>query len=163
MRYADIKFPDIANGPGCRVSLWISGCHFHCEDCHNQELWDFNAGDVFDLEAESKILNFLKLDYCEGLSILGGEPLELINNLALHTLLMIVKSKFPNKSIWVYTGYKFEDIKHRNIMKYIDVLVDGQFEKDKKIVDLKFRGSTNQRKIDVQKSLITGETVELEF
>lgn len=163
MRYADIKFPDIANGPGCRVSLWISGCHFHCEDCHNQELWDFNAGEVFDLDALDKLCKYAKKDYCEGLSILGGEPLEPINADDLIIVAHAFKNHFPNKSIWLYTGYKFEDIKHHRALKYIDVLVDGQFEKNKKIIDLKFRGSTNQRKIDVQRSLITGKAVELEF
>lgn len=163
MRYADIKFPDVANGPGVRVSLWISGCHFHCKDCHNQELWDFNTGEEFTTEEVGKIKKYLELDYCEGLSVLGGEPLEPVNEEELTMTLEYVQVFYPKKTIWVYTGYKFEDIKHHRALKYIDVLVDGQFEKDKKIVDLKFRGSTNQRKIDVQRSLITGKTVELEF
>lgn len=162
MKYKDIKFPDIANGTGCRVSLWISGCHFHCEDCHNQELWDFNAGEEFTFIEGNRIVDFLNLSYCNGLSILGGEPLEPVNTEVLKNFLQWLKLR-SNKSVWVYTGYKFEDIKNHPALKYIDVLVDGQFEKDKKIIDLKFRGSTNQRKIDVQESLKTGKTVELEF
>lgn len=163
MRYADIKFPDIANGPGCRVSLWISGCHFHCEDCHNKELWDFDTGEYFTIFDLMKIKEYLEFDYCAGISVLGGEPLEPINDIMLQSVLEWIRIHYPEKSIWVYTGYKFEDVKNRYIMRYIDVLVDGQFEKDKKIIDLKFRGSTNQRKIDVQESLRQNKTIELEF
>lgn len=173
MNYADIKTVDIQDGTGIRVSLYVSGCHFHCKGCHNQEAWDFNYGKKFDDSTIDYILELLDHSYIAGLSLLGGEPMELVNQQELQKLVKRVKEKFPNKTIWCYTGYDFEnDImndmygKHdftKNMLKYIDIMVDGQFIEDKKLVDLKFRGSTNQRKIDVQKSLSEGKLVRLMF
>ena len=173
MNYADIKTVDIQDGTGIRVSLYVSGCHFHCKRCHNQEAWDFNYGKKFDDSTIDYILELLDHSYIAGLSLLGGEPMELVNQQELQKLVKRVKEKFPNKTIWCYTGYDFEnDImndmygKHdftKNMLKYIDIMVDGQFIEDKKLVDLKFRGSTNQRKIDVQKSLSEGKLVRLMF
>ena len=173
MNYADIKTVDIQDGTGIRVSLYVSGCHFHCKGCHNQEAWDFNYGKKFDDSTIDYILELLGHSYIAGLSLLGGEPMELVNQQELQKLVKRVKEKFPNKTIWCYTGYDFEnDImndmygKHdftKNMLKYIDIMVDGQFIEDKKLVDLKFRGSTNQRKIDVQKSLSEGKLVRLMF
>lgn len=173
MNYADIKTVDIQDGTGIRVSLYVSGCHFHCKGCHNQEAWDFNYGKKFDDSTIDYILELLDHSYIVGLSLLGGEPMELVNQQELQKLVKRVKEKFPNKTIWCYTGYDFEnDImndmygKHdftKNMLKYIDIMVDGQFIEDKKLVDLKFRGSTNQRKIDVQKSLSEGKLVRLMF
>lgn len=173
MNYADIKTVDIQDGTGIRVSLYVSGCHFHCKGCHNQEAWDFNYGKKFDDSTIDYILELLDHSYIAGLSLLGGEPMELVNQQELQKLVKKVKEKFPNKTIWCYTGYDFEnDImndmygKHdftKNMLKYIDIMVDGQFIEDKKLVDLKFRGSTNQRKIDVQKSLSEGKLVRLMF
>lgn len=173
MNYADIKTIDIQDGTGVRVSLYVSGCHFHCKGCHNKEAWDFEYGKPFTIDTENYILDLLKHDYIAGLSILGGEPLELENQKALVSLVERVKEKYPNKTIWCYTGYDFE----KNVigemykkfdftskfLKNIDIIVDGEFKEEKTLVNLKFRGSTNQKKIDVQKSLINNKTVVLKF
>ena len=173
MNYADIKTIDVQDGTGIRVSLYVSGCHFHCKGCHNKEAWDFNYGKKYDEETEKYILDLLDRDYIAGLSILGGEPLEPTNQEVLAGLVKKVKERFPNKTIWCYTGYDFE----KNVLgemykkfdytpkflENIDVMVDGEFIEEKKLVDLKFRGSTNQRKIDVQQSLKNNEIVQLKF
>lgn len=163
MNYATIKECDVANGPGVRVSVFVSGCNHHCEGCFNQVAWDFNYGQAFTQETIDKVLKDLDKDYIEGLSLLGGEPLEYANQKGLLPLLRQVKQKFPNKSIWCYTGFDFEkDVmgkmynnwdETKELISDIDVIVDGKFEKDKKNPSLKFRGSENQRLIDVQKSI----------
>ena len=173
MNYADIKEVDIQDGDGVRVSIYVSGCHFHCRECHNKEAWDFNYGKEFGEAEIEKIINLMDNDYISGLSILGGEPLEIVNQKGLVSLVNRVKEKFPNKNIWCYTGYDFEkDILNDMYKKYdftkqlvdkIDIMVDGQFEIDKKITDLKFRGSYNQRKIDVKESVKTNSLVKLAF
>lgn len=173
MNYADIKEVDIQDGDGVRVSIYVSGCHFHCKECHNKEAWDFNYGKEFTEKEIDKIIELMDNDYISGLSILGGEPLELVNQKGLVPLVNKVKEKFPNKNIWCYTGYDFEkDILNdmynkfeftKELVDKIDIMVDGQFEIDKKIADLKFRGSYNQRKIDVKESLKTKSLVKLEF
>ena len=173
MNYADIKTVDVQDGTGVRVSLYVSGCHFHCKGCHNKEAWDFNYGKKYDEETEKYILDLLDKDYISGLSILGGEPLEPANQEVLAELVKKVKEKFPNKTIWCYTGYDFEkNVLGEMYKKFdytpqflnnIDVIVDGKFVKEKKHVDLKFRGSTNQRKIDVQESLKNNQLVQLKF
>lgn len=173
MNYADIKTVDVQDGTGIRVSLYVSGCHFHCKGCHNKEAWDFNYGKKYTEETEKYILDLLDRDYISGLSILGGEPLEPANQEALAGLVKKVKERFPNKNIWCYTGYDFE----KNVLgemykkfeytptflKNVDVIVDGEFVEEKKLVDLKFRGSTNQRKIDVQESLKNNQLIQLKF
>ena len=163
MNYADIKEVDIQDGEGVRVSLYVSGCHFHCKGCHNKEAWDFNYGKKFTDETIDRIVNLLDKNYITGLSILGGEPLEPVNQQGLVKLVKTVKDKFPNKNIWCWTGYDFEkDIFGKmykefaftkELLENIDIIVDGQFEEENKLVDLKFRGSTNQKKIDVQASI----------
>ena len=163
MNYADIKKADIANGLGVRVSLFVSGCTHHCKNCFNQEAWDFNYGKEYTEEETEKILKELDHPYVSGLSLLGGEPLEHVNQKGLLPLVKKVKEKFPEKDIWCYSGYTFDkDIvgnmfdnwpETKEVMSYIDVLVDGKFEEDKKDLNLKFRGSSNQRIIDVQESL----------
>ena len=163
MKYADIKTVDVANGQGVRVSLFVSGCNHHCKGCFNAQAWDFNYGNDFTEEETNKIINELEHPYVSGLSILGGEPLEYQNQQGLLSLLKKVKEKYPNKNIWCYTGYEFDkDIvanmfenwpQTKELMSYIDILVDGKFEEDKKDLNLKFRGSSNQRIIDVQQSL----------
>lgn len=173
MNYSDIKTIDIQDGEGVRVSIYVSGCHFHCKGCHNQEAWDFNAGKKFDENTIDYILGLMDHEYIAGLSILGGEPLELINQQGLVPLVKKVKEKFPEKNIWCYTGYDFEKNVYgemykkysytKELIDNIDIIVDGQFVEEKKLVDLKFRGSTNQRKIDVQKTLKTGNIVCLKF
>ena len=163
MNYADIKVADVANGEGVRVSLFVSGCNHHCKGCFNAQAWDFNYGKEFTEEDIDRIISELDYPYVAGLSLLGGEPLEYKNQQGLLPLLKRVKEKFPDKDIWCYTGYSFDKdvVGHmvencpetKKFMSYIDVLVDGKFEEDKKDLNLKFRGSSNQRIIDVPKSL----------
>lgn len=173
MNYADIKTIDIQDGTGIRVSIYVSGCHFHCKGCHNKEAWDFNYGKKFDEKTIDYIIEQMNHNYIAGLSILGGEPLELANQKELVSLVKKVKEVYPDKNIWCYTGYDFEkDILGKMYKEFsytkdfldkIDIIVDGEFIEEKKLVDLKFRGSTNQRKIDVQKSIKDGKIVELKF
>ena len=173
MNYADIKEIDIQDGDGVRVSIYVSGCHFHCKECHNPEAWDFNYGKEFTQKEIDYIIEKMNHDYITGLSILGGEPLEIINQKGLVPLVEKVKETFPDKDIWLYTGYLFDkdillDMYQKNdftkkLVDNLDIVVDGQFVIDKKIVDLKARGSYNQRKIDVQASIKAGKAVCLKF
>lgn len=173
MNYADIKTIDVQDGTGVRVSIYVSGCHFHCKGCHNPEAWDFNYGKKFDESTIDYILELLEPEYISGLSILGGEPMEPANQQGLIPLVKAVKEKFPDKDIWCYTGYKFDEDLYENmyqkndytkeILSYIDIMVDGQFIEEEKLIDLKFRGSMNQRKIDVKASLAEGKTIQLKF
>lgn len=162
MNYATIKPIDVANGPGVRVSLFVSGCTHHCKGCFNSEAWDFNYGKPFETQAEEEIYSALSPDYIEGFSLLGGEPFEPQNQEVLLPFLIRLKEKFPNKSIWCYSGYSFEDIIAGNVgdkltavsmLSLIDILVDGEFIEEQKDLHLRFRGSANQRIIDVKKSL----------
>lgn len=163
MNYATIKKHDIANGPGVRVSLFVSGCSHHCPGCFNPETWDFNYGKPFDSDAINEVLQAMEPSYIHGFSLLGGEPFELKNQQGVLPLLKEIKSKFPNKDIWCYTGYDFEkDILENmastwdettEMLSYIDILVDGEFVEAKKDISLRFRGSSNQRIIDVKESL----------
>ena len=157
MNYCDIKEVDIANGEGVRVSLFVSGCTFHCKGCFNEETWDFNAGKEFTVTELKKLLEILDRPYIKGISILGGEPLHQRNREDVMRVLAVLKSAHPEKSVWLYTGYKYEDVvkmpEYDEIIGLVDVLVDGQFEIDKKSLDIKFRGSTNQRIIDVKKTI----------
>ena len=169
MNYAAIKKHDIANGPGVRVSLFVSGCTHHCEGCFNPETWDFQYGTPYTAETELEILEALEPDYIRGLSLLGGEPLEPEHQAALLPLLRRFSRLYPDKTIWCYTGYTFEtDLLDRmcneweytkELLSYIDVLVDGEFIDEQKDLSLRFKGSRNQRIIDVPKSLKTGTTV----
>ena len=165
MNYAAIKKTDIANGPGVRVSLFVSGCRRHCKGCFNSETWDFNYGNLFGKSTMNEILEALDKEYIEGFSILGGEPFENENKDTVYNVIRTVKEKFPQKTIWCYSGFCFEELAEssRNILELIDVLVDGPFVEEKKNLRLKFRGSENQRIIDVKKSLEKGETVEFEI
>lgn len=170
MNYADIKKIDVANGEGARVSVFVSGCNHHCKGCFNQCAWDFNYGKKFTEKEEQQIIDYMNHDYISGLSILGGEPLEPKNQEGLLPLVKKVKEKFPNKDIWCYTGFDFEkDVvgkmaknneTTRELLKYIDIIVDGKFEEDKKDLKLQFRGSSNQKIVDVKKSLQTGQIVK---
>ena len=163
MYFADIKKVDIANGPGVRVSLFVSGCTHHCKGCFNEVAWDFKYGNEFTENNENYIMDLLKPDYIEGITLLGGEPFEYVNQLGLLPLIRKIKKEFPNKTIWCYSGYTFDkDILNdmckkydetKELISYIDVLVDGKFILEQKDLKLKFRGSSNQRIIDVKKSL----------
>jgi anaerobic ribonucleoside-triphosphate reductase activating protein len=166
MNYAAIKNCDIANGPGVRVSLFVSGCTHRCPGCFNEVAWDFEYGEPFTQETIDTILNMLKPDYIQGLTLLGGEPFEPRNQEAVVGLLRQVKKAYPQKSIWAFSGYLFEkDILSGRLgdtseyLSYLDVLVDGPFVESKKNLSLRFRGSENQRLIDVPASLQKGETI----
>lgn len=156
MNYAKIKPVDVANGEGVRVSLFVSGCSHHCKGCFNSELWNYDAGEAFSSEIIFGIIHLCDPAHISGLSLLGGEPLDPRNVQRVMELCAVFKKYHPNKTIWCYTGYRWEDIKQLHILKYIDVLVDGQFVEDLKDPRLKFRGSSNQRIIDVKKSLESG-------
>lgn len=169
MNYAAIKKNDIANGPGVRVSLFVSGCRHRCKNCFNSEAWDFEYGKPFDEETQYNILKALEPQYIEGFSLLGGEPLEIENAKALAPFLKRVKEQFPQKSIWCYTGFvfdeellKLENTAIKECLESIDVLVDGRFIEELKSPALIFRGSSNQRIIDVKRSLLSGQTVLLD-
>ena len=169
MYYADIKKADVANGIGVRISLFVSGCTHHCKGCFNEEAWDFHYGNEFTEKEIEKIIDLMDHSYIAGLTLLGGEPLEHVNQQGILPLLRKVKEKFPDKNIWCYSGYNFEDDimgkmykewkETPELLSYLDVLVDGEFEEDKKDIKLRFRGSSNQRIIDVKKSLKENKTV----
>lgn len=166
MNYAAIKKTDVANGPGIRVSLFVSGCTHHCPGCFNAEAWDFEYGQPYTLETEGEILTALDHEYIRGLSLLGGEPFEDANRPALIGLLEAVRAKFPEKDIWCYSGYTLEELSAWSgkedvlpLLQLIDVLVDGEFMIERKNLKLPFRGSENQRIINVKKSLASGNIV----
>lgn len=151
---------DIADGPGVRVSIFTQGCAFHCKNCFNPETHDFNAGKEFTDNTLKKILELCDNDYIKGLSILGGEPMHPQNIEGTTKLAKAFKEKYPEKDVWVWSGFKFDDyLKDKEVMKYIDVLVDGQYVEELHKPNLDWRGSENQRVIDVQKSLNSGEVV----
>ncbi len=169
MYYADIKKVDVANGPGVRVSLFVSGCTHKCKGCFNEEAWDFKYGHEYTQKEEDKIIELLKPDYIEGITILGGEPFEYVNQKGILPLLRRIRKELPNKTIWCFSGYTFDtDIlenmcnkykETKKLISYIDVLVDGKFEIDKKNFKLKFRGSSNQRIINVKESLKNNKVI----
>lgn len=166
MNYATIKPVDIANGEGVRVSLFVSGCRHHCKNCFNPETWNFSYGKVLDDNVCQEILDKLSPDYISGFTILGGEPFEPENQPQLLQLTELIKKHYPNKNIWCYTGFLMDkellgDSRAntpytKELLKNIDVLVDGRFVEELKNISLKFRGSSNQRVIDVQKSMASG-------
>ena len=162
MNYASIKMYDIANGPGCRVSLFVSGCRNNCPGCFNKDAQDFNFGENYTKETESHILSALGNEHISGLSILGGEPFEPENQKDILSLCVNGKKMYPNKDIWVWTGLEWEDINGLLIFDYIDVLIDGPFLNDMKDLSLAYRGSYNQRVIDIKKSIEAGCAVRLE-
>jgi len=164
MNYADIKKVDVANGPGVRVSLFVSGCTHRCEGCFNPETWDFAFGAPFGEAEVNKILTFLAPGHIRGLSLLGGEPFEPANQKAVLALVRRVRAELPEKTVWCYTGYLYEELAARRVgehsgalLKELDVLVDGPFILAQKDLGLRFRGSANQRIIDVPASLRAGE------
>lgn len=169
MNFATIKNCDIANGPGVRVSLFVSGCTHRCKGCFNEVAWDFDYGEPFTQQTVDAILEMLEPDYIKGLTLLGGEPFEPQNQPAIVELLRQVKAQHPDKSIWAFSGYLFDrDILPgklgdpavtREFLSYLDVLVDGPFVETKKNLSLRFRGSENQRLIDVKRSLQEGSVI----
>lgn len=171
MYYGNIKKLDIANGDGVRVSLFVSGCRNHCEGCFQPETWNFEYGQPFTLETEEAILKALEPSYVDGLTLLGGEPFEPENQRELLKLLRRVRAQYPKKDIWCYSGYTLEQIQASahphceasdEMLSLIDVLVDGRFEQDQKDISLKFRGSANQRILDLKRTLEMGQIVPYE-
>ena len=163
MNYADIKKYDIANGVGVRVSLFVSGCRHHCKGCFNSEAWDFSYGKPFTDETIEEIMSAVNKDYIRGLSLLGGEPLDPDNRSEVLRLLQVFRARFPEKTVWCYSGYFFDtellpqidtgDATLLQLLELVDVLVDGRFVEAQKDLDLRFRGSSNQRILDVPRSL----------
>lgn len=152
MRFSKIKDNDIANGVGITMSLWTQGCPHHCKGCFNVETWDFNGGKEFNDEVVEKVLQLCKKDHIKGLSILGGEPMNPVNREGTTKLAKKFKEAFPNKDLWMWTGFKYEDLKNEEVFNYVDVLVDGQYKDELHDPTLKWKGSSNQRVIDVKKS-----------
>lgn len=169
MNYGNIKYYDIANGEGVRTSLFVSGCTHHCKNCFNPETWDFRYGKPFTKQVEDEIIKSLEPDYINGLTLLGGEPMEKANQRALLPFLKRVRERYPQKTIWCYSGYLFDsellnESRARcevtdQMLSLIDILVDGEFKEEQKDITLRFKGSANQRIIDVQKSLKEGKVV----
>lgn len=169
MNYSDIKNYDIANGPGVRVSVFVSGCTHHCKGCFNPETWDFNNGASFTGETINEIIKMLEKPYIAGLTLLGGEPLEYSNQQGLIPLVKKVREVFPDKSIWCFTGYDFEkDVMEKmyaewpetkELLSYIDIIVDGKFVEELKNINLRFKGSSNQRTIVVKDTIESGKIV----
>lgn len=169
MHYGNIKFNDIANGEGVRTSLFVSGCTHHCKGCFNPETWDFNYGNEFTKEIEDKIIDSLKPSHISGLTLLGGEPMEAANQKVLLEFVKRVKQIYPQKTIWCYTGYLFDEelLKPsrahcpwtKELLSYIDILIDGEFKYELKDITLRFKGSSNQRVIDVQESLKQNQVI----
>lgn len=153
MNYHKIEKTSVANGTGIRVILWVSGCSLHCKGCHNPETWSLCSGKLFDEEAKKELFEALDKPYIQGITFSGGHPLENENITEVYYLCKEIKEKFPEKDIWLYTGYVFEDINSYLIMKYIDILVDGKYIDEQRDITLKWRGSRNQRVIDVRESL----------
>lgn len=173
MNYAEIKYCDVANGPGVRTSIFVSGCSHHCPGCFNEIAWDFNYGKPFTQDTIDSIIESLKPDYIQGLTLLGGEPFEYSNQKGLLPLVRQVREVLPQKDIWCFTGFLFDkDIienmckkwKETNeLLSYIDVLVDGRFVEELKNLNLKFKGSENQRTILVNESLKSGNVILYDF
>ena len=163
MNYATIKKCDIADGEGVRVSLFVSGCTHHCKGCFQPETWNFDYGEPFDETVEDEILRSIEPDYIAGITLLGGEPMEIENAKRLYPFIKRVREIYPSKNVWCYSGYTFEELVEREecrkLLEMVDVLVDGEFVEEQKNISLKFRGSENQRIIDVKKTLKDGNVV----
>lgn len=168
MNYASIKTHDVANGPGVRVSLFVSGCTHHCPGCFNSIAWDFDYGDAYTADTEAAIMQALEPDYIKGLSLLGGEPFEPQNQRELVKLLRTFRRRYPHKTVWCYSGYTYEQLTgdgrpHIDVtdemLGMIDVLVDGRFVEEKKDLSLRFRGSGNQRIIDLAATRAAGSII----
>ena len=161
MRYNLIRKMDISNGPGVRVSIFMQGCNFHCKNCFNQETWDFEGGQEFTEDTINKVLELSDKKEVKGLSILGGEPMHPTNIEGTTKLAKAFKEKYPEKNIWAWSGFKYEDIKNNDVFNYIDVLVDGQYKDELHDPTLKWRGSSNQRVIDIKESKKQNKVCEL--
>ena len=160
MRYNSIRKMDISNGPGIRVSIFMQGCAFHCKNCFNQETWDFELGEEFTDDTIEHIIELSNKDYIKGLSILGGEPLHPKNIKGTTKLAKVFKEKYKDKSIWIWSGFLFDkDLIGKEVLNYVDVLVDGRYVDELHDPTLKWRGSSNQRVIDVQESIAKNKII----
>ena len=162
MNYHSITYPDLNNGVGLRVTLWLSGCDNKCKNCHNPQTWDKNSGTIFDNAAKRKLFDILSKNYIDGITFSGGDPLHKNNIIEVNTLIDEIRVKYPEKTIWLFTGNTLEDIYkeesiRKEIIKKCNVLVDGRFVEEQKDLSLAWRGSKNQRVIDIQKTLSNGE------
>lgn len=166
MKYAKIRKLDVTNGPGIRTTLFVSGCTHNCKDCFNKEQQDFNYGEEFTKEIEDEFIEYTKARQVKGVNILGGEPMQQVKDNTLLNLLKRIRIE-TNKPIWLWSGYTLEEIlrdeKRLEILKEVDVLIDGRFEADKRDIMLKYRGSSNQRVIDVKRTLKEDRVIELEY
>lgn len=165
MNYVKIEFNDIANGAGIGIVLWVQGCDIHCKGCHNPQTWDFSAGHNFTQQDKNTLMEELQKPYITRLTISGGHPLDKHNFEDVLELVKEVKIKFPTKDIWLYTGYLYEELYYREISRillYIDVLVDGPYIEEQRDITLAFRGSRNQRLIDVKETLKQGKIITLQ-
>ena len=153
MRYHNITRDDMLNGDGLRVVLWVAGCSHCCKDCHNPITWDPDGGVLFDEQARQELFSQLEKPYISGITFSGGDPLHAANRLAVRELMEEIRERYPDKTIRLYTGDKWEEIRHYTLLEFVDVLVDGEFVQDLKDTKLRWRGSANQRVIDVQASL----------
>lgn len=159
MNYHNITHDDMNNGDGLRVVLWCSGCSLHCKGCQNPQTWNENSGVMFDKEAENEIFEQLSKSYISGITYSGGHPLEHYNIETVTKLAKNIKEKFSNKTQWLYTGFLWEDIKNLEIIRYLDVIIDGPYIETQRDITLKWKGSSNQRVINVQKSLKENKVV----
>lgn len=159
MRYHNITKDDMLNGDGLRVVLWVAGCEHKCTNCQNPVTWDINGGLEFDDKAKEEIFAELEKDYISGITMSGGDPLHMLNRSAMGELIEEIAAKFPDKSIWLYSGYEWQEVQKLPFMKYIDIMVDGPFIEKLKDNRLPWRGSSNQKIIDVKKSLEIGRIV----
>lgn len=159
MRFHNITTDDMLNGDGLRTVLWVSGCSHHCKECHNPVTWDSESGLIFDAAAREELFSKLDKKHISGITFSGGDPLFVNNRNEITALAKEIRTRFPSKTIWLYTGYTWEQIEQLPVMEYIDVLVDGPFEIDKKNTQLHWRGSSNQRVIDVQMTRKNGQLI----
>lgn len=159
MNYQNITKQDMLNGDGLRVVLWVSGCSHKCKDCHNPETWDECAGTPFDDYAKQELFDELEKDFISGITFSGGDPLYPQNREEVGNLMQEIHKLYPNKTIWLYTGYTYEQVKNLPYIKYIDVMVDGPYVSSMKDLNLKWKGSSNQRVIDIKNTIKTGEIV----
>lgn len=159
MRYHNITKDDMLNGDGLRVVLWVSGCEHHCKNCQNPDTWDINCGLPFDDAAKQEIFDELDKPYISGITFSGGDPLHIMNRSEIGDFAKEIKAKYPDKTIWIYTGYEWEEVCNLPYIRFFDVLVDGEYKDILRDVNLYWRGSSNQEVIDVQKSLKADERV----
>ena len=159
MRYHNITHDDMLNGQGLRTVLWVAGCEHRCNGCQNPITWELEGGLPFDEEAEKELFSYLNKDYIHGITFSGGDPLHPQNRNEITRLAKIAKEKYPEKTVWLYSGYEWDEVKDLEVMKYTDIFIDGKFVEELKDNNLHWKGSSNQKTIDVQKSLSTQKTV----